>query len=373
MSDFLIHQETLEDIAGAIRGKTGRSEKFTAAEMADEINSIEIGGGGLDTSDATAAAADILAGETAYVQGKKIVGTMPTIELQNPKYTFEQASNYAAYTITIDQPSSGYLLASSKSATVSLAFPQAVSITPSTSDQIILSSNNAYYASASVIVKGDSDLVASNIRSGINIFGVSGTYEGKKVDGIDFKDIAERTLSGEYFADNVTKVADYAFYNCQELNTVILFNLCSSIGSNAFKGCTKLSEVKFDKLAGHSQAVLAIANSAFVSCTSLMNVSVPTCQNLGSYAFSGCSNLSSITLPTIVSIGGSAFKGCTNLNFVSVRQDASDKTIPFLGASAFSSTKIAAGQGSIYVPGLMIEVYKTATNWAAYADQLVGY
>lgn len=43
---------------------------------------INQGGGGIDTSDANAIASDILKGKTAYVNGDKLTGTMPTLAEQ---------------------------------------------------------------------------------------------------------------------------------------------------------------------------------------------------------------------------------------------------------------------------------------------------
>lgn len=85
--------ELFSAIAGAIREKTGASGKITANSFPAEIAKIETGSG-VDPSDATAAAGDILSGKTAYIASGKTTGTL---KMAQGTVTLTKAVTSAAY------------------------------------------------------------------------------------------------------------------------------------------------------------------------------------------------------------------------------------------------------------------------------------
>jgi hypothetical protein len=60
----------------------------------------------------------------------------------------------------------------------------AKTVTPITQGEFVAAAGSCY-AAGDIIVKGDSNLIPSNIKSGVSIFGVNGTYDGSIGDEVE--------------------------------------------------------------------------------------------------------------------------------------------------------------------------------------------
>ena len=86
--------------------------------------------------------------------------------------------------------------------------------------------------------------------------------------------------------------------------------------------------------------------------------------SIGDDAFYGCTGLTNITIPaSVTSIGNRAFSGCTSLLVVFLESD----TPSALGTNAFSG---CTALDAIYVPAGTAETYQAADGWKDYAGKI---
>ena len=109
---------------------------------------------------------------------------------------------------------------------------------------------------------------------------------------------------------NATSIGIRAFMSCSSLSQVSL-PMCSYIGGDAFSDCSSLTKISLPMCS-------YIGTYAFNSCSSLSQVSLPVCSDIGGGAFRYCSSLSQVSLPICGYIGAYVFEYCTSLTQVSL-------------------------------------------------------
>ena len=192
--------------------------------------------------------------------------------------------------------------------------------------------------------------------------------------------IIERSIT-EIVDDVLTSIGNYVFYNCSNLTTAN-FPAVTTIGGSAFSSCSKLTTANFPAVTSsigssafydcsnlttaNFPAVTSIGNSVFSSCSKLTTVDFPAVTIIGDNAFSSCSNLTTANFPAVTSISSGAFSGCTKLTTLILRN--TEKVATLNSTNAFNN----AANCIIYVPDELVDDYKTATNWSAYAYRIKG-
>ena len=147
------------------------------------------------------------------------------------------------------------------------------------------------------------------------------------------------------------------------IRKVEIGNGVTSIRGYTFYGCSSLSSITIP------DGVISIGNSTFYDNRSLSSITIPNgVTSIGTYVFSNCSSLSSTTIPNgMTSIGDGAFYGCSGIK--SYDFTAATAVPALTNTDAFSAI---AADCEIRVPASLADSWKAATNWATYADHIVG-
>jgi hypothetical protein len=284
------------------------------------------------------------------------VNAIPVVEKATPFILVGASGLITAKTLQVE----GYVTSGQMTGTRQLATQDAKTITPTTTDQTAVQS--ARYTTGAITVKGDSNLVADNIKEGTSIFGVVGTYAGSGGSGDTSVEDAfiTRTITS-ITNDRVRSIGNYAFASCTSLTSVSFPN-ATTIGSYAFYYCSKLTTISFPN-------ATTIGSNAFCYCSKLTTISFPNATTIGIYAFNNCSNLTSISFPKATTIGNNAFYRCSKLTTIYLTNSSVCK---LSNSNAFSSTGIGSDKGSIFVPASLLTSYKTATNWTYFSNRIFG-
>ena len=171
------------------------------------------------------------------------------------------------------------------------------------------------------------------------------------------------SLASIAIPDSVTSIGTYTFQNCYSLASITIPDGVTSIGTYVLRNCYSLASITIP------DGVTSIGTYAFYSCYSLASIAIPdSVTSIGTYTFQNCYSLASITIPDgVTSIGTYAFKSCFGVAFYDF---SSHTAVPTLAnTNAFQGI---AADCEIRVPASLVNEWKAATNWATYADHIVG-
>ena len=154
----------------------------------------------------------------------------------------------------------------------------------------------------------------------INVSSENNSYTNYNDDGIlydkNMKTIVRypQAKAGTKYTipDNITEIADNAFWRCSNLTQVTIPNTVTTIGESAFHYCENLTQITIP------YNVTKLQRSTFGGCTNLSKVNLPdSIIAIDSMTFSDCTSLTEIEIPgSTTSMENTIFSNCTNLKRV---------------------------------------------------------
>ena len=170
----------------------------------------------------------------------------------------------------------------------------------------------------------------------------------------------------------VTAVKDWAFYQCEQL-TSILNPVLQGLPGNGFRSCTGLTSAE---ITGTNQ-LQTYCGSMFRGCTNLQTATIHfTYSGNGdvdfgdSYVFSGDSKLATVIFThshatkTLKLRANFMFENCTLLRTLVLKTTNMVTLTNGTNANAWGGIYNNPSESTIYVPNALISAYQTASNWS---------
>ena len=206
-------------------------------------------------------------------------------------------------------------------------------------------------------VTAPDNLAGENIREGVTIAGVEGTYTG--AGDAKFAAYLNGTLTEVTASDwgDATSVPNSILSYSRKLKKVVMSDKITSVGASFCRWCSVLTEVIVS-------SSLEKVGESFLNGCKITELELPDSLKTIGGEFLTDNRLTELTIPAKVTSIGSYFmwynKGLSKVMM-------KPTTPPTLGSNAF---EMVTSPFVITVPKGSLDAYKTATNWAAFADRM---
>ena len=161
-----------------------------------------------------------------------------------------------------------------------------------------------------------SDLRSVVIPTNVTTVGYSAFKRCSSLTTVTFeKESQLKTIGGDYYYGG-------AFSDCTALTSIEIPASVETIGNTAFWGCSSLATVTFEK----GSRLKTIGNNAYYRCTSLTSIEIPaSVETIEKKAFMHCSSLATVTFEKgsqLKTIAGDSYDGafsdCTALTSIEI-------------------------------------------------------
>jgi hypothetical protein len=133
-----------------------------------------------------------------------------------------------------------------------------------------------------------------------------------------------------FSTSSVTSIGESAFMECTSLTSITIPTSVNSISNNTFRECTSLTSIIIPT------SVISIGNTVFEKCTSLISITIPVnVTKINDGLFYDCTKLATVNMSGATVIDGNAFHNADALLSLTV---AANGNFSIYGASARFTT-----------------------------------